>query len=201
MMRAGTGAAGAAPAQGTSVFRSGSPWSHGVIVLLICAGLVNAASMGAALFTISAWYHIYFDRQNLPDLVPFIRFEFPTIGGVYDTNGQPLIELAREYRHITPYADIPPIVSEAILAAEDRHFFSHNGVDYLSLPRVIGKVRMSAWRTRLATGGRWDTLPGSTIFPQGGSTITQQLVRGVFLQRLTSQENSAELRNPRSFRT
>lgn len=170
--------------------------SRGVIVLLICAGIVNAASVCAALFTISAWYHIYYDRENLPDPGPFTRFEFPTLGRVYDTNGEPLIELAREYRHITPYADIPPIVRQAILAAEDRHFFSHNGVDYLSLPRVIGKVRMSTWSTRLATGGRWDTLRGSTIFPQGGSTITQQLVRGVFLQRQTSQENSAELRSP-----
>jgi penicillin-binding protein 1A len=165
------------------------------MVLLICAGLVNAASVSAALFTISAWYHIYYDRENLPDLGPFTRFEFPTVGRVYDTNGQPLIELAREYRHITSYADIPPIVREAILAAEDRHFFSHNGVDYLSMPRIISKVRMGAWRTRLATGGRWDALRGSTIFPQGGSTITQQLVRGVFLQRQTSQENSAELRS------
>ncbi len=38
-----------------------------------------------------------------------------------------------------------------MLAAEDRQFFSHNGVDYFSIPRVIGKVRVSAWRTRLAT--------------------------------------------------
>jgi penicillin-binding protein 1A len=165
-------------------------------VLLICAGLVNAASVGAALFAINGWYYIYHDRENLPDLGPFIRFEFPTIGRVYDTNGQPLIELAREYRQITPYTDIPPIVREAILAAEDRHFFSHNGVDYASMPRVVGKVRMSAWRTRLATGGQWETLRGPAIFPQGGSTITQQLVRGVFLQRQTSQENSAELRSP-----
>jgi penicillin-binding protein 1A len=165
-------------------------------VLLICAGLVNVASVGAALFTIGAWYHVYYDRENLPDLGAFTRFEFPTIGRVYDTNGQPLIELAREYRDITPYADLPPIIREATLAAEDRHFFSHNGVDYFSIPRVIGKVRVSAWSTRLATGGRWDALRGPTIFPQGGSTITQQLVRGMFLQRQTAQENRAELRSP-----
>jgi penicillin-binding protein 1A len=164
-------------------------------VLLTCAVLVGAASVGAALFTISALYHVHFDRENLPDLGPFTRFEFPAIGHVYDTNGQPLIELAREYRHITQYAEIPPVVREAILAAEDKHFFSHNGVDYFSIPRVVGKVRVGAWGTRLATGGRRDNLRGRAIFPQGGSTITQQLVRGVFLQRQTSQENSYHLRS------
>jgi penicillin-binding protein 1A len=164
-------------------------------VLLTCAVVIGAASVGAALFTIGALYHVYFDRENLPGLELFTRFEFPTIGHVYDTNNQPLIELAREYRHITQYADIPPVVREAILAAEDKHFFAHNGVDYFGIPRVIGKVRVGAWATRLATGGRRDNMRGPAIFPQGGSTITQQLVRGVFLQRQTSQENSYRLRS------
>jgi penicillin-binding protein 1A len=196
MIRVSTGTATAVAARGSPLIRSGgSPWNRGVIVLLTCTLLVDAASVAAALFTTSAVYHAYCDRENLPDLEPFTRFEFPTIGHVYDANGQPLIELAREYRHITQYADIPPIVREAILAAEDKHFFSHNGVDYFSIPRVIGKVRAGAWRTRLATGGRRDTMRGPAIFPQGGSTITQQLVRGVFLQRQTSQENSHQLRN------
>jgi penicillin-binding protein 1A len=157
--------------------------------------LVGTASVAAGLFTVDALYHIYFSRQDLPELGPFTRFQFPAIGHVYDANGQPLIELATEYREITQYADIPPIVRDAILAAEDKRFFSHSGVDYSSMPRVITKVRVGAWGTRLATGGRRDNLPGRAIFPQGGSTITQQLVRGVFLLRQTSQENSYRLRN------
>jgi penicillin-binding protein 1A len=173
----------------------GSLWTRGVVVLLACVALVGVASIGAAAFTASTLYYVCVDRENLPDLGRFTRFEFPSIGRVYDTNGQPLIELAREYRHITPYADIPPIVRQAILAAEDKRFFSHDGVDYLSLPRVIGKVRVGAWGTRLATGGRRDNTSGRAIFPQGGSSLTQQLVRGVFLQRQTSQENSYQLRN------
>ena len=176
--------------------RAGSArWSRGVIALLMGAGLVGATSVGAVLLAADAVYDVYFDRRNVPDLGPFTRFEFPTIGHVYDLNDQPLIELAREYRHITQYRDIPPVVQQAILAAEDKRFFSHNGVDYLSLPRVIGKVRMGAWGMRLATGGSRDNMSGPAIFPQGGSTITQQLVRGVFLQRQTSQENSYQLRS------
>ena len=89
-------------------------------------------------------HHVYFDRTDLPDIGAFARFEFPTIGTVYDSNGQPLIELAREYRRITTYEEIPPIVRDAILAAEDKNFFSHSGVDYSVIPRVLGKIRLGA---------------------------------------------------------
>jgi penicillin-binding protein 1A len=162
---------------------------------VVAGTIVAGVAVGAVAFTIGAWYHVYFNRENLPDLGPLVRFEFPAIGHVYDTNGQPLIELAREYRVITPYTGVPPVVRDAILAAEDKHFFSHNGVDYHSIPRVLTKVRVGAWGTRLVTGGRRDNTSGRAIFPQGGSTITQQLVRGMFLQHQTSQENSYELRN------
>jgi penicillin-binding protein 1A len=103
--------------------------------------------------------------------------------------------LAREYRQITHYEDIPPIVRDAILATEDKRFFSHNGVDYFSISRMFCKVRVGALMGRVATQGRHDNTSGRAIFPQGGSSITQQLVRGYFLQRQTSQENSYELRN------
>jgi membrane carboxypeptidase/penicillin-binding protein len=52
-----------------------------------------------------AIHHVYLDREQLPDLGPFTRFEFPTIGHVYDTNGQALIELAHEYRQITAFKE------------------------------------------------------------------------------------------------
>jgi hypothetical protein len=105
-----------------------------VTALLTCAVLGGFAATCAGVFTLSALYHVYFNRENLPDSGPFTRFEFPTIGHIYDANGRSLIELAREHRQITQYDDIPPIVRDAILATEDKHFFSHNGVDYLSIP-------------------------------------------------------------------
>ena len=52
-------------------------------------------------------YHIYFDRNSLPDLEGFTRFEFPTIGRIYDANGQPLKEMAAESRQITRYDGNP----------------------------------------------------------------------------------------------
>src|SRR4029453_16090243 len=112
---------------------------------------------------------------------------------VYDSNGQPLIELAREHRRLTKYEDIPRIVRDAIIAAEDKNFFSHSGVNYSVIPRVLGKVRIGTLVARLIGIGPQDDNMSPVIFPQGGSTITQQLVRGHFLQNLTAQENSNQL--------
>jgi penicillin-binding protein 1A len=132
--------------------------------------------------------HIYFNRSGLPDLEPFIRFELPTIGQVYDTNGKVLVELAREYRRVVLYDEVPPVVRDAILAAEDKNFFSHSGVEYRALLRAGYKTAvhsLAAWRK----GG----LQLRLRFPQGGSTLTQQLVRGYFLRDRVSRENGVVL--------
>jgi membrane peptidoglycan carboxypeptidase len=139
-------------------------------------------------------HYLYFDRTGLPDLEAFIRFELPTTGHIYDVNGRPLIEMASEYREITRYEGIPPIVRGAILAAEDKNFFSHSGVDYSGLARVLSKLRIRNLLGRLTKMGRRDASNSAAIFPQGGSTITQQLVRGYFLKSTTAQENSDQLR-------
>jgi penicillin-binding protein 1A len=164
-------------------------WERGVRYFAICTTVFTAA-----LITVGIHY-VYFDRTALPDIEPFARFEFPAIGTVYDSNGQPLIELAREHRRLTKYEDIPRIVRDAIIAAEDKNFFSHSGVNYSVIPRVLAKVRMRALVARLIGIGPQDDNISPVIFPQGGSTITQQLVRGHFLQNLTAQENSNQLRH------
>jgi penicillin-binding protein 1B len=63
------------------------------------------------------------------------------------------------------YQDIPPVLVQAIVAIEDRRFFKHNGVDI----RGIGRAFIN-WTTS-----------GSLKFGQGGSTITQQLVKNTYL--------------------
>lgn len=166
---------------------------RGVIATLI--GVLTIGVIPAGALSAGAWYHVNFNRENLPDLGAFTRFEFSAIGHVYDVNGQPLASFAKEYRDITRFEDIPPIVRDAILAAEDKRFFSHSGVDYLSVPRVLGKVRLGTVAGRLWGGGGYDEAGGPAIFPQGGSTITQQLVRGNFLRRAKTQENSYELQH------
>jgi len=170
-------------------------WQSGIVRLLICTTVITATLVAGGL------YHVYFDRTNLPDMEPFTRFEFPTIGHVYDVNGQPLIEMAREYRRNITYEDIPPIVRDAILATEDKNFFTHSGVDYSVIPRVLGKIRIGTLIARVTGLRRQDEVNSSAIFPHGGSTITQQLVRCHFLKDLTvfknmtAQENSNQLRH------
>ncbi len=165
------------------------PWGRGAARLLAGTAIV------AFTLTAGAIHYIYFDRTNLPDREAFYQFEFPTVGHVYDINGQALAEMATEYRQITTYNDIPPIVRDAILAAEDKNFFSHNGVEYSGFARVVSKLRIRDLLARLTKMGSRDSLDIAAIFPQGGSTITQQLVRGYFLKGLTTRENSDQLRH------
>jgi len=132
--------------------------------------------------------HIYFNRRDLPDLEPFIRFELPTTGQVFDARGEVLIALAREYRSIISYDDVPVVLRQAILAAEDKNFFSHSGVDYGVLPRVVQKAAARS----LDTWWHGDERLRLRL-PQGGSTLTQQLVRGYFLADRTRHEDRETL--------
>ena len=159
------------------------------------ARLVLCATAMATVFVAAGFYHVYFDRSGLPDLDGFTRFEFPTVGTIYDAHGQPLKEMASESRRITQYGEIPPIVRDAMLAAEDKNFFSHSGVDYTGFARVLCKIRFRNLIGRLFRMGSRDAANNSAIFPQGGSTITQQLVRGYFLKTATAQENSDQVRH------
>jgi membrane peptidoglycan carboxypeptidase len=165
------------------------PWRRGVFRFLVGTTIIAGVLVAGGI------HYVCFDRANFPDLQAFSRFELPSIGHVYDVNDRPLIELASEYRQITRYEDIPAIVRNAILAAEDKNFFSHSGVDYSGFARVLSKLRTRDLLGRLTQMGGRNTVDSAAIFPQGGSTITQQLVRGYFLKTMTAQENSDELRH------
>ena len=154
---------------------------------VVCLGAPLLALLLLVLATGKLAHHIYFDRSGLPDLEPFIRFELSTVGKVYDARGTVLVELAREYRRVVSYDEVPPVLRHAILAAEDKNFFAHSGVEYRALPRVV-------YKTATNSMGAWWGGGGFRLhFPQGGSTLTQQLVRGYFLRDRWSRENGAAL--------
>jgi membrane carboxypeptidase/penicillin-binding protein len=115
-------------------------------VALLCGGIVAAVSVCAILLSAAEVHYVYFDRHNLPDLGPFTRFEFSTIGHIYDAGDRPLIALARERREISRYEDIPPIVRDAILAAEDKRFFPTTGSTISAYPACSGKSDSGCWR-------------------------------------------------------
>jgi penicillin-binding protein 1A len=71
---------------------------------------------------------------------------------------------AEEERVLVDYEDLPPMLVQAVLAAEDQKFFDHNGVDPLGIGRAF-----------------YQDVLGDSESRQGGSTITQQYVKNVYL--------------------
>ena len=83
---------------------------------------------------------------------------------VYDAKGVELGRLAAQNRHSVKLAQVPPDVQHAVLAAEDRTFYSNSGISPTSIIRAA-----------------WSDARGSSL--QGGSTITQQYVKNVYDMR------------------
>lgn len=82
---------------------------------------------------------------------------------VLDADGNVLGELYdTENRVDVPLDDVAPVLRDAVLAAEDRDFYSHGGLSPLGMGRAI-----------------WSNVRGNSL--QGGSTITQQLVKNTYL--------------------
>lgn len=140
------------------------------------------------IITILAWY-LYWDRTDMPDINGFLKGA-PTTGQIYDTNGEIVIELAREYRQIVPFEKYPPHVVNAILAAEDARFFNYwlnHGVDYIAILRAFS---MNLGYTIITSipKGKFDL-----VLAEGASTITQQSVRLYFLSEIMRKENNSQL--------
>ncbi len=109
---------------------------------------------------------------ELPDQRPQIRAE-PT--SVYDANGTQ-IALFRSFDRtieVTP-DQIPDVLKEAVVAIEDKRFWEHDGVDYEGIARAA--------RVNLEVGG----------VAQGGSTLTQQYVKNVYLSSEQTLERKVE---------
>ena len=84
---------------------------------------------------------------------------------IYDINNELINELFIEKRTIVPLSDIPVDMQNAVIASEDTSFFRHWGIDSTGIIRSLSE----------------NLLHGRTM--QGGSTITMQLARGLFLSR------------------
>ncbi|MGH3442159.1 MAG: transglycosylase domain-containing protein [Nitriliruptorales bacterium] len=87
----------------------------------------------------------------------------PAQSFVYDAAGNQLAVLRQEFREPVPFQEIPGHLRDAVVAAEDRRFWTHAGIDARAIVR--------AGLTNLAVGE----------IEQGGSTITQQLVENLYL--------------------
>lgn len=91
---------------------------------------------------------------------------------IYDCNGEVITELIGERdSYYLEYKNIPYFVKEALITSEDRNFYSHSGIDFKAIIRAFVAL-----------------VENDGEITQGGSTITQQLARNVFLTHQVSVE-------------
>lgn len=108
---------------------------------------------------------VFYIYKELPDIKELKQYKPNLISRVYSEEGELIGEYYVERRIAVPLDKIPPIVIKAFLAAEDARFFEHHGMDIRGIIRATIK----------------NILAGSYV--QGGSTITQQLARSLFLSQ------------------
>ena len=134
-----------------------SPWRRRTILALqIGAGL-------AVLAFIALVIAVYVARASLPSFEQLKSSPNGQMIRVHAADGTVIVSLGPSYGTWLPYDRIPVQMRDATVSVEDRRFRSHWGVDPIGIARSV-QVRMQR--------GRW---------VQGGSTITQQLARNVFL--------------------
>ena len=125
-------------------------------------GLLGAIALGGLVVAIyAAWLF-----HDLPDASELADYRPPTATRVYAGDGTLIGEFSDERRIYVPYEQIPTPVIQAFLAAEDRNFFKHGGIDVSGLGRAMFKNVFN-----VATGRRLE----------GGSTISQQVAKNVLL--------------------
>lgn len=134
--------------------------------ILLLLGLFAAAGLAAG-------YH-WLDKQilsTLPaDLSVFRQYRPPTAVSVRAADGTEIDQFYLERRIWVPLKELPPASWQAFIAAEDRRFLKHGGVDLLGIVRAV----MVNWQA-----GR---------HVQGGSTLTQQLVKNLLVGNERSYE-------------
>ena len=112
---------------------------------------------------IAAWLVVRHFEEGLPDAVELKTWKAPQVTRVLARDGTVLAELFTQRRTVVSIASLPPHVKLAVLAAEDAGFYEHEGLNYWGIARAV-LVNLRAGGTR-----------------QGGSTITQQVVKNLLL--------------------
>ncbi len=128
-------------------------------LLLWALGLGLAGATSLAIVIAVALSVAY---PNLPDVSDLASYRPKLPLRIYSADGALIGEFGEERRSLTPIAEIPQVMKQAVLAIEDARFYEHGGVDYKGLLRAA-----------IANLGRAKS--------QGASTITMQVARNVYL--------------------
>jgi len=136
-------------------------------LLLRFFGLLFAA--GTIVFVVAVagaagllWHY----SKSLPDYSQLQDYEPAVMTRVHAADGSLLAEYARERRLYTPIQAIPKLVTHAFVAAEDKNFYEHGGIDFSGIARAT-----LLYVQQYGSGRR----------PQGASTITQQVAKNFLL--------------------
>ena len=111
-------------------------------------------------------YLLYAYGRDLPDYRQLATYEPPVATRVHAGDGRLLVEYATQRRAFVPIAAIPKPVIKAFLAAEDKNFYTHPGIDFLGVARAVVVNLINVGRDRR---------------PVGASTITQQVAKNFLL--------------------
>lgn len=122
--------------------------------------LIGAALVAGTLLVLGTY--AYFSR-DLPPVSSLRDYKPPQTTRVFDRHKKVIGEIFAERRTVIPMSQVPRNVVLAVLAAEDADFYEHEGLDYQGILRAVGR----------------DILEGRAA--QGGSTITQQVVKLMLL--------------------
>ncbi|MBQ2811196.1 MAG: penicillin-binding protein 1A [Alphaproteobacteria bacterium] len=132
----------------------------------IFTALVSAGMFFATLALVAMI--VFFSKLSveLPDYRQLAKYEPAVTTRLFAGDGQLLMEYAAEKRLFVPVDKIPARVKQAFIAAEDKHFYSHGGIDFIGIARaIINNLK------NLGKGRR----------PAGASTITQQVAKNFLL--------------------
>src|SRR5688572_19006102 len=129
-------------------------FTAGTILFLI--GVAGAAGL--------MWHF----SSDLPDYSQLQDYEPPVMTRVHATDGSLVAEYANQRRLYIPIQAVPKMVINAFLAAEDKNFYEHGGLDFPGIARA-GTIYVQ------------DKLAGVNRRPQGASTITQQVAKNFLL--------------------
>ncbi|HEY2137619.1 MAG TPA: penicillin-binding protein 1A [Xanthobacteraceae bacterium] len=129
--------------------------------LLFAAGtIIFVAAVAAAAGLL--WHY----SQSLPDYSQLQDYEPAVMTRVHASDGSLLAEYARERRLYIPMQAVPKLVTHAFVAAEDKNFYEHGGIDFSGIARAA-----TLYIQQYGSGRR----------PQGASTITQQVAKNFLL--------------------
>lgn len=134
---------------------------------------VTTAFLGFIFAVLAVALVIEHYSQDLPSTDQLSNYNPAVVTRLYAADGRLMAEYAKEKRFFLPLSAIPPKVQQAFIAAEDKNFYTHQGVDMQGMLRAM--------RNNLLHVGRGQSMAG-------GSTITQQVVKNFLL----SSEKSFE---------